>query len=185
MRTFYTTFMANENDVTSVLGRPLKFQSVEELNAAIQQYFHSREAHIAKTRIKVAKADGTFYWQEDEELIPARPKTMSGLARALGVHRATLINYKERPEFFDSIAGALAECEEYAEEQLFIGRNANGAAFALRNNYGWTDKREIESFNRNVESVLDALDNDVNVQREELAAAAGQELAQLDSPPAN
>ena len=59
------------------------------------------------------------------------------------------------------------------------------AAFALRNNYGWTDKREIESFNRNVESVLDALDNDVNVQREELAAAAGQELAQLDSPPAN
>jgi len=110
---------------------------------------------------------------------------MSGLARVLGVHRATLINYKDRPEFFDSIAGALAECEEYAEEQLFVGRSANGAAFALRNNYGWTDKREVENFNHDVGAVLDSLEDDVNVQREEVAAAANQELARLDSTPAN
>jgi len=155
-------------------GRPLKFQSVEELDAAIHQYFNSREPHIAKTKIKVTKADGTFYWQEDEELIPARPKTMSGLARALGVHRSTLFNYKERPEFFDSIVRALAECEEYAEEQLFTGRNSNGAAFALKNNYGWADRKQVENFNQDVESVLDELNRQVEDkrEREELAEQA-------------
>lgn len=176
---------ANITLTNHIVGRPLKFQSVDELEVAIQQYFNSREPHIAKTKIKVTKADGTYYWQEDEELIPAKPKTMSGLARALGVHRSTLINYKGRPDFFDSIAAALAECEEYAEEQLFIGRNANGAVFVLKNNYGWSDRKQIENFNREMSEaeVLDALKHGDELMRqsdEEAAHEVDTELARME-----
>ena len=126
-------------------GRPLKFQSVEELDKAIDQYFQSRDPYIAKTQRKVLKADGSIYWQDDEVLMPARPKTMSGLARALDCDRRTLLNYKDKPKFFPSISRALAQCQEYAEEQLFTPGLANGAKFALMNNHSdWADKSQTD-----------------------------------------
>src|SRR5665213_1354422 len=162
-------------------GRPLKFQSVEELDSAIGQYFHSRDPHIIKTKTKVTKADGSFYWVDDEILTEAKPKTMTGLARALKVHRTTLINYKDRPEFFDSIDRALAECEEYAEEQLFIGRS-QGAAFVLKNNYGWSDSKEVNNTHRSVAEIIDELDRQVELAngRDNVAEEAGKELERLE-----
>lgn len=157
-------------------GRPLAFESVEELQAKIDEYFQSREPFIAKTRIKIMKADGTHYWKEDETLIPERPKTMEGLARALDVHRSTLTNYKDKPEFFDTLARAKAICAEYSEEQLY-SKFSNGAIFALKNNHDWIDKSEI--LNKNY--VLDDLDEldaevDINQEKEAVANAAAQAL---------
>jgi hypothetical protein len=169
------------------IGRPLKFQSVEELDHAIGQYFQSRESYIAKTQRKVVKTDGSIFWQDDEELVPARPKTMTGLARALDCDRKTLLNYKNREEFFPSIARALSECEEYAEETLLTGKNPHGAQFSLKNNYSWIDQSEVLNKNTVVED-LDALDDPTGLtaEKEQVAGEAAKELESGDGarPPA-
>ena len=36
------------------------------------------------------------------------------------------------------------KCQQYAEEFLFVGKNAAGVIFNLKNNYGWRDKTEQE-----------------------------------------
>ena len=60
-------------------GRPLKFESVEELQKKIDEYFATE---------------------------PEKTWTITGLALALDTDRTTLINYEERPEYFDAIKKA-------------------------------------------------------------------------------
>ncbi|NQX03691.1 hypothetical protein HQQ82_02640 [Rathayibacter sp. VKM Ac-2856] len=77
-----------------------------------------------------------------------KPYTISGLARALGLIRQSILNYQAREKFFNSIEGAKQRCEEYAEAQLFSA-DSNGAKFSLINNYqgkhqDWSDKHAIE-----------------------------------------
>ena len=98
---------------------------------------------MIKAQVQIKKADGTFYWGEEERISEQRPYTVSGLAAALGIRRDTLIDYKERDEFSDSINAAYEKCHRYAEEQLY-GRAASGAAFSLKNNWGWRDKSEVD-----------------------------------------
>jgi hypothetical protein len=76
-------------------GRPRKYQSVEQLQAAIDSYFESTE--------KV---------------------TITGLALHLGFNsRQALINYEGyEPEFHDAIKRAKSRVEAYYEEHL--SRNA-------------------------------------------------------------
>lgn len=130
-------------------GRPLTFQSVAELDAAIQSYFDSCDPHIIKQMIATGlNAKGHTMFETREVLSEQRPYTMAGLARALGVDRKTLLNYQNRDEYFPSISAAKNRCEEYAEEQLF-GPFANGAKFNLINNYqgkhvDWTDKQSVD-----------------------------------------
>ena len=100
-------------------GRPLKYNSVEEMEIAIDEYF--------------AKA----------EIV-----TITGLALHLGFNsRQSLINYQEKNEFLDTIKKAKARVEMAYEERLIM-RGNGGDIFALKN-FGWQDKQEIESKNEN------------------------------------
>jgi DNA-binding XRE family transcriptional regulator len=102
-------------------GRPLRFQSVEELDQVILGYFEKCE----KTN---------------------KPLTLAGLANAIDVDRKTLLNYSHNEEFFPSIKKAKSLCEQYAEEMLFQGRNVAGVIFNLKNNYSdWKDKSEVDN----------------------------------------
>lgn len=104
-------------------GRPLKFKTPQELDEAIDKYF----ASCYDTEGKIIKAI-----------------TYTGLAIALGTTRQTLLDYREKDEFTDSVTRAKAKCEEFAESQLFIGKNPSGAQFALTNNYdGWAAKQDV------------------------------------------
>lgn len=70
---------------------------------------------------------------------------MTGLADALDMSRQSLLNYKGKKEFFDTITRAKRKCEIYAEEKLFDKSGVNGAKFSLANNFeGWKEKQEIE-----------------------------------------
>jgi phage-related protein len=101
-------------------GRPLKFNSVEELESMIDSYFI--ECDQSK-----------------------KPYSITGLAVWLDTSRETLINYEERPEFFDTIKRAKVKCENWVEEGALMNRiNATSAIFNLKNNYGWKDKTEVE-----------------------------------------
>ena len=99
--------------------RPLKFKSPEELRLKIEEYW--------KTTI------------EKKE-----PITLGGLAVALDVDRATLLNYSLREPYYKIIKRARAICEEYLEKYLLTGKNVVGSIFILKNGYGWTDGKSIE-----------------------------------------
>jgi hypothetical protein len=96
-------------------GRPRKYQSVEQLQSAIDSYFES-----------------------------TKKVTVTGLALHLGFNsRQSLINnegYSE--EFLDAIKRAKARVEMYYEEHL-VESNAAGSIFALKN-FGWRDKQEFD-----------------------------------------
>lgn len=101
-------------------GRPLKFDSPKVLDEKINEYFAKCEE----------KGEKPF---------------ISELAYFLDTSRETLREYKERPEFVDSIKRALARCEIALEKNLIEGKvNPTGTIFNLKNNYGWRDKSETD-----------------------------------------
>lgn len=95
-------------------GRPPAFESVECLQAKIDEYFDSTET-----------------------------PTMSGMAVHLGVDRRTIVNYSAKEHFFPTIKAARARVEAFLEERLYQ-QNVAGVIFNLKNNFGWTDKTQQE-----------------------------------------
>ncbi|MFC8008950.1 terminase small subunit [Streptomyces cinereoruber] len=130
-------------------GRPLKFQTAVELEQAIKNYFALCDPHVEKQYQKIAvDGNGNPIFGLVDILTEQKPYTMSGLARAIGVDRKTLLNYSNKEEFFPTIQDAKDRCEEFVETQLF-GPHANGAKFNLINNYqgkhqDWTDKHAVD-----------------------------------------
>jgi hypothetical protein len=108
------------------VGHPLKFLTVEELQERIDAYFEEMER---------PRNSGDTVWFE--------PITITGLALALDTSRQTLCNYEKRDEFFDAITRAKLRCENYAERMLYLGKNAAGPIFALKN-FDWKDKQTQE-----------------------------------------
>lgn len=118
-------------------GRPRKFNSPEEMQEAIDKYFAECEVN-------------------------QKPKTMSGLAKALDVDRKTIVNYSEKEEYFHTVKRARQEVETQNEEMLIAGKgNATGIIFNLKNNFGWKDESKVENnFVGNIPLVLRELKND-------------------------
>jgi len=108
-------------------GRPLRFQSVEELEKLIQAYFDDVQSKA------IVLEDGKVIQE---------PLTITGLALALNTTRQVLMDYQERDEFTDTIKRAKTVIENFAEKRLF-GNNSTGAIFALKN-YGWKDQSQLD-----------------------------------------
>lgn len=102
-----------------MLGRPKKYERVEDMEKDIEKYFAKQDAE-------------------------GLPYTVSGLALALGMTRETLLRYEENDIFSDTIKRAKQKIEEYVETRLFVSGIATGVIFNLKNNFGWKDKQEIE-----------------------------------------
>jgi hypothetical protein len=97
------------------VGRPLKFENVEALQAAIDRYFTDTS--------------------ESEW-------TITGLALALDTSRETLMDYEHRDEFSDAVKRAKLKVEN-AYEKRNIKRGNGGDIFALKQ-FGWKDRREVD-----------------------------------------
>lgn len=116
-------------------GRKLKFQTVEELSACLNEYFE-----FCDNRVKeIPSKDGGVTLIKH----PA-PYTMSGLARRLGISRDTLCNYHNRELFSDTVKAARDRVQEDIENRLMETPNQSGAIFNLKNNFGWKDKTETD-----------------------------------------
>lgn len=98
-------------------GRPLKYETPEALQKAVDAYF--------------------------DNLKEGQPPTVSGLALALDVDTSTLRNYEGREEFFATIKKAKQRIEEALESGLW-GGSVTGLIFNLKNNFGWKDKQEVD-----------------------------------------
>lgn len=70
-------------------------------------------------------------------------KSITGLALHLGVTRRCLTDYSKTDKFGDLIEEAKLRCENILEERMIQGVPPTGMIFILKNNYGWSDKVDI------------------------------------------
>lgn len=101
------------------MSRKLKFKSAAELKARAELYFEECR-------------------QNDE------PYLITGLALALETTRKTLLDYNEKDEFKPVIKWIRLKCENWAEKNLFSGKNPAGTIFNMKNNYGWTNQDKLD-----------------------------------------
>lgn len=102
------------------MTRPLKYKTVEELEAAIKEYFDSRQLQVM-------------------------PPTVAGLALWLGFEdRQSIYDYKDRPAFSCTIKKAITAMEDYAEQRLLVGEGSSTGAIFWLKNHGWKDKTETD-----------------------------------------
>lgn len=78
----------------------------------------------------------------EESIIAGEIPTVTGLCLALEFTKETLYQYRDKPEFSDSIKRALLIVENGYEKALRESSPA-GSIFALKN-MGWKDKTETE-----------------------------------------
>jgi hypothetical protein len=127
-------------------GRPLTYQTVEQLQAKIDEYFNSR-----KTPLLDGKGRPCLDENENVIMVDAKPCTVTGLALFLGFSgRQALLNYQGREEFMDAVTRAKSRIEEYAEERLYDKDGCNGAKFNLTNNFGWVERQEVTNTNLDI-----------------------------------
>lgn len=124
-------------------GRPPKYKSKEEIQEKIDAYFKDCKGKV----LKDDKGKPVLNKYDEPVIIGNRPMTITGLALALGFSsRQSLLNYKGKKEFLDTITRAYARVEQYTEERLFDKDGAAGAKFSLANNFeGWKEKQQIEA----------------------------------------
>ena len=110
-------------------GRPLMFETPEELQSLIDKYF----TDDLPVRIT---------WSNGVKCITPCP-TISGLALYLGFcDRHSMYDYEKREQFSHTIKRARANITRYHEE-IAQGGACSGAIFMLKN-FGYTDKSEID-----------------------------------------
>lgn len=117
------------------MGRPRIYESVEELDKAIDDYFYPMETTTLGTSC------GSVEMEPIKSKERIKKPTISGLALSLGfADKSTLYEYRDRPEFSYSIKRAISMIEQFHEEGL-SDNNVAGRIFALKN-MGWKDKTE-------------------------------------------
>lgn len=120
------------------MARPLKYKTVDELQAAIDRYFEDCKGK------PLLDDDGNAVTDKHGNpiIVDTKPPTVTGLALALGfTNRQTLLNYQGKKQFLDTITRAKSRCEEYAEGRLFDRDGANGAQFSLKYNFRWDEQK--------------------------------------------
>lgn len=124
-------------------GRPRKFQSVEQMETAIEAYFLECDERTIQT---VTRKGDVVTLKHPE------PYTVTGLALVLGIDRHTLLDYEAEErvdefgdEFHPTIKRAKERIHHDLERRLYDGEGYGpGQIFGLKNNYDWSDKQEIE-----------------------------------------
>lgn len=118
-------------------GRPAFYQTPEEMQIKIDEYFKSCEGELLRDAAGNAINDKNGR----PVYIKRRTPSITGLAHYLGfADRRTFIRYKKRPAFTDTVLVARLRVEEALEELLFYHESAEGAKFALVSNFGWSYK---------------------------------------------
>lgn len=103
------------------MGRPRIYETAEELEAAINEYFDGLSGEDGKES----------------------PPSMSGLARAIGFSsRQSLNDYEKDDRFSYLIKAARLDIETYWECRL-AGTSPTGAIFWLKNHAGYKDAHEV------------------------------------------
>ena len=129
-------------------GRPRAFNSVEELESKINDYFE--------------------YCNKEN-----KPYTMSGLAYYLDVDRKTIVNYTKDEEYFPTIKKARDRVQMQLEENALMNiSNSTFTIFNLKNNFDWKDRIEtntenFEQINKSLHNIANLINNPVEDRTED------------------
>ena len=148
-------------------GRPPFFESAEQMQKLIDAYFEECDGKPFLDK------DGTPMRNKYGKIIKddRKPYTVTGLALALGfTSRQALLNYEGKEEFVDTVKRAKARVEKYAEERLYDKDGANGAKFALANNFkDWSEKQSVEASVKNTVTInVELVDEDDECQHKDI-----------------
>lgn len=181
-------------------GAPRKYKTAKALRLAVERYFDSitREVTVTEKKDSGQRDENGHVIYEDvpvinklgEEVIVTEyivPPTVQGIAEFLGIHRSTWDNYcdpDKHPEFFDTTTRARGRMRAWREEQILTrpGKDVKGIIFDLQNNFGMTDRREIELGPNAAKAFSGGLSAD---EREELLSLLATEIENDDQQTAD
>lgn len=144
------------------MGRKPTVTSAEEMQEKIDAYFASCEPELLRD------GDGTPMLNKNGEpvYVGGRPMTIQGLALALGfTSRQSLLNYKAKREFVDTVTRARLRVEQYAAERLFDRDAQRGAQFTLAYGFGYARDAE-DGKNRETQGVKIEIDRELEESSE-------------------
>jgi hypothetical protein len=126
-------------------GRPLLYNTEQELQEAIDKYFdycENNESIIIKNGETI---------KTKNPLIPC----IAGLAYYLGVDRQTIYNYEKKEKFFGTIKKARDYILYRLEESTVNSESNVTGKIWISKQYGYTDKSELDvrtlSLNQNID----------------------------------
>ena len=114
------------------------------------------KGHTAYKQIAVKTKDG----KEAVQTVWIEPPSIISLCLFLGIHRSTFLRYgemdgddKESERFRNTVTRARGRVEAYNISRLEDKSAARGAIFNLQNNFGWSEKQEVEFGDKTREAV--------------------------------
>jgi len=123
------------------VGRPLKYETPEEMQSVIDLYFLvCKDNQLDESALlKDLTGDELFAIKDIEDITPS----ISGIAYTLGMTTEAFRNYEQKDEFLVTVKRAKQRVEMSLEQRL-AGTAVTGSIFSLKNNFGWKDKTESE-----------------------------------------
>ena len=114
-------------------GRKAIFETVEEMEDAIEEYFKYCEGEPL-----IVDGEVVYKKNGDVAMIHQHPPTITGLCHALGFKaRKSLLDYQSKNKAFQKlIQDAKDRVRIYTEERLFDRDGVNGARFVLERFFG-------------------------------------------------
>lgn len=143
------------------MGRPRKY-TPKRLREAVDAYFRRYTRTVTvREQVNTGKKDSWGHWvfelrdvtNDDGEAVQVReftvPPTVGGLCQHLDIHRSTWAAWCDReqyPEFAEVVGYAQEVMQDYLETALLTrsGKDLKGVIFSLQNNYGYTERKEVE-----------------------------------------
>lgn len=121
------------------MARKPKYESPEEMQAVIDQYFKDCEGK------PLLDDEGEVLRDKFGDVVfgNARPPTITGLALALGfTTRHALLSYQGKKDFMHTVLRAKSRIEDYAEQRLYDRDGQRGAEFSLKYNFRWAQEEK-------------------------------------------
>lgn len=118
-------------------GQPPIFETIEDLQAAIDDYFATCQEGMI---VKRYDAQAKMFVEGPIEI----PRTTEGLAFHLGMTRQSLLNYQNRDDkYFDAITRAKERINVWKTQMAWIGDvNPRVWEFDMKNNANYKDQTE-------------------------------------------
>ena len=122
-------------------GKSKLYKTPEEFKAKAQEYFD-----LCENGVPMLDTDGNPVIGKVGIVYEVSPKppNQAGMALYMGFSSKDGIRkYREYPEFKDVWAWCNLHIEAYNNERLYDREGVNGAKFTLTNNFGYSEKQDI------------------------------------------
>lgn len=141
-------------------GQPPYYTNVEDMHKLIEEYFKECEGEYLFDQ----NGNHVFNKYGEPIVVKSKPPSVAGLALKLGfTNRQSVLNYQNKDEYFDTITRAKLRIEEYNNTRLYDKDGVQGAKFNLTVNYGYVEKKEVQSdINLKSDGFIEALKNETH-----------------------